>query len=122
MIYETEKLQKEIENSNHYSKCLTDYYLNEFNRNKNNFDTYKSQYYRVNSEKNNIIGKIKKKQIKEKEYEAQDKIKSENYEKEKKRLNDIKEIKQKELDNTLEELKKERDSEALQDELEILKN
>ena len=81
MIYETEKLQKEIENSNHYNKCLTGYYLNEFNRNKNNFDTYKSQYYTVNSEKNNIIDKIKKKQIKEKEYEAQDKIKSENYEK-----------------------------------------
>ncbi len=38
MIYETEKLQKEIENSNHYNKCLTGYYLNEFNRNKNNFD------------------------------------------------------------------------------------
>ena len=66
-----------------------------------------------------LFSKIKKKQIKEKEYEAQDKIKSENYEKEKKRLNYIKEIKQKELDNTLEILKKERDSEALQDELEI---
>ena len=74
MIYETEKLQKEIENSNHYSKCLTGYYLNEFNKNKSNFITYKSQYDRVNSEKNNIIDKIKKSKLKKKSMKLKTKL------------------------------------------------
>ena len=51
MIYATEKLKEEIENSNHYSKSLTGYYLNEFNRNKYNLNSYKTQYDGVNSEK-----------------------------------------------------------------------
>ena len=87
MIYEAENLQKQIESNNHFSKCLTGSYLDEFNRNRNNLNLYKAQYDGVNSGKTNIIQKYNDKKNKEKEYKAQDEIKSRNYENEKKRLN-----------------------------------
>ena len=59
MIYEAENLQKQIESNNHFSKCLTGSYLDEFNRNRNNLNLYKAQYDGVNSGKTNIKLKMK---------------------------------------------------------------